>query len=229
MDLRVKFNDGGRLKIDGFDSPWNNRELWCSNLSIDLIKTYLGSDLQTIIEFGSYDGGDGIKYKFHFPLANIYSIEPSPTCYKKIKQLEVYGLNVFNYAISNMDSTCDFYETYDSQNDNFAPCGSLNKHFVSTETGRTPLQINEPIKVETKKLMTFCEEEKIKHIDLLHIDVEGHCREVIEGLGDLRPRMIYVEVRSDTHDHSLDIGLLLTNKNFKKLGSMGSDEVWIPN
>jgi FkbM family methyltransferase len=194
-----------------------------------LVKSQLGNDIQTIIEFGSYDGGDGIKYKYNFPTANVYSIEPSLTCYTKIKQLEVYGLNVYNYAISNTDSVCDFYETYDSQNNNYAPCGSLNKEFVSTDTGRTPLQIKEPIKVATKKLKTFCNDEKISKIDLLHIDVEGHCREVIEGMEDLKPRMIYLEVRSDTHNHSGDIASLLVNKNFRKLGSMGSDEVWVPN
>ena len=58
--LNVKFLNGGSLIIDGFKSPWNNRELWSTwNCDINLVKI-LGENLNTIIEFGSYDGGDGI-------------------------------------------------------------------------------------------------------------------------------------------------------------------------
>ena len=227
--IKVKFNSNGRLKIDGFESPWNNRELWCSNLDINLVKKVLGKNINTIIEFGSYDGGDGIKYKYNFPEAEVYSIEPSPSCYKKIKPLEKFGLHVFNYAISDNDSVMDFYQTYDTANNNFAPCGSLDKEYVSIDTGEVPLTIIEPIKVVTKRLETFCKEQNIKNIDLLHVDVEGYAREVIIGMGDLKPRMLYIEVKSDTHNHSKDINVLLVQKNFKKLVSRGSDEIWILN
>lgn len=230
MDFKVNFMEGGRVIIDGFKSPWNNRELWCSNLDINFIKRVLGNNINTIIEFGSYDGGDGIKYKYNFPLANVYSIEPSPSCYEKIKPLEKYGLRVFNYAISDSDLIMDFYQTYDHNAKNFAPCGSLNKLYCSVCQGnQRPLEIFEPIKVNARKLKTFCDEQNIPNIDLLHIDVEGHAREVIIGMENLKPRMIYIEVKSDTHNHSNYINILLTKKNFKKIWAHGSDEVWIPN
>ena len=228
--LNIIIDNNGSLLIDGYKSPWNNRELWCSlNCDIGFVKKILGNDINTIIEFGSYDGGDGIKYKYHFPNANVYSIEPSPTCYKHIKSLEKYGIKVFNYAISDENSILDFYETFDLNNNNYAPCGSLNKSLCSTTTGPSAkdLKVLDPIKVEAKTLETFCNEQNINKIDLLHIDVEGYSIQAIKGMGNIEARLIYVEVCSETHNHSNDIKIILENKNYKKLGSIGCDEFWV--
>lgn len=226
-NLNVKFLNGGTLLIDGFQSPWNNRELWCTyNCDINLVKKMLGESLNTIIEFGSYDGGDGIKYKYYFPSADVYSLEPSPTCYEKIIPLEKYGLKVFNYAISDVDGVMDFYETFDNNKNNYAPCGSLNKNLVSTTTGKIPLTVMDPIKVQTKKLETFCTEQNISIIDFLHIDVEGFSVEVLNGLGNLKPRGIYIEVASETHNHSEVVKGIL-EKDYVKITTRGADEFWV--
>jgi len=226
-NLNVNFLNGGSLIIEGYKSPWNNRELWSTwNCDINLVKKMLGENLNTILEFGSYDGGDGIKYKYHFPKAEVYSIEPSTSCYEKIKPLEKYGLKVFNYAISDIDGEIDFYETFDENKNNYAPCGSLNKNFVSTTTGKIPLTIMKPIKVVTKRLETFCKEQNISIIDYLHVDVEGFSVEVLKGLGNLKPRGIYIEVGSETHNHSEKVKQIL-EKNYIKITSRGADEFWV--
>lgn len=225
-NLNINITPDGRLTIDGFKSPWNMRELWCSpGCDVNFVKRILKDNINTIIEFGSYDGGDGIKYKYYFPNADVYSIEPSPTCYEKIKPLEIYGLKVFNNAISDKDSIQDFYETYDHNANNYAPCGSLTKKFIDTTQPKIPLEILKPIKIETKRLDTFCNEQKINQIDFLHVDVEGHAIEVLNGLGNMKPRMIYIEVFGDTHNHSEDVKKIL-NENYVKVGSRGCDEFW---
>jgi len=226
-NLNVKFLNGGSLIIEGYKSPWNNRELWSTwNCDINLVKKMLGENLNNILEFGSYDGGDGIKYKYHFPKAHVYSIEPSPSCYEKIKQLEKYGLKVFNYAISDVDGVMDFYETFDNNKNNYAPCGSLNKKLVSTTTGKIPLTVMDPIKVQTKRLETFCTEQNISIIDFLHVDVEGFSVEVLNGLGNLKPRGIYIEVASETHNHSEVVKGIL-EKDYVKITTRGADEFWV--
>lgn len=229
MKLEVEFFTNGSLKIKDYKSLWNNRELWCSTLDINLVKKILGNNINTIIEFGSYDGGDGIKYKYYFPDANVYSIEPSPNCYNKLKTLQTYGLNTFNLAISNKDSIIDFYETYDVSKDNYAPCGSINKHLISDGEAhnRPPLQIKDAIKVECKTLNTFCYENKINNIDLLHIDVEGHSLEVLQGLGELTPNIIFIEVYGPKYDHSNIIKTLLENKNYIQIKKQGCDELYV--
>jgi len=76
----IQFVNGNNIKINDFENPWNNRDLWHSFLDINLVKTICNNNVKTIIEFGSYDGGDGIKYKYNFPDAKVYSIEASPSC-----------------------------------------------------------------------------------------------------------------------------------------------------
>tara|TARA_R110000823_G_scaffold302413_3_gene423618 strand:- start:670 stop:1386 length:717 start_codon:yes stop_codon:yes gene_type:complete len=227
----IKFLANGRIHIENYDNPWNNRNLWHSGLNIDFIKKACNNDINNIVEFGSYDGGDGIRYKYHFPSANVYSIEASPFCYAKMKPLEEYGIKIFNYAISNKCGKALFHGTYDENLDNYAPCGSLNKNYCSTPqpAGNVPLKIMPPIEVPCVTLEAFCSEQKINFIDLLHIDVEGHAVEVISGFGNVRPKLIYIEVSSDTHDHSLEVGQLLTSMNFKKVAAAFHDEIWVDN
>ena len=226
----ITFKENGEIIINNFENPWNGRNLWCSNLNINTIKNILGNNINNIIEFGSYDGGDGIKYKHYFPNANVYSIEASPNCYKNMLPLKSYGLNIFNYAIRDFDGEIDFYQTYDQKLTNYAPCGSVNIKYCSIGQGQDlPLKILPVMKVFSKKLKTFCQEQNIQNIDLLHIDVEGHGLSVIKGMEDLNPRMIYIEVKSDTHDHSKEIETLLIKYNYKKILSLGSDEVYILN
>lgn len=228
MDLQVKFLKGGSIKIDGYKSLWNNRELWCSTFDINILKR-INPNPNTIIEFGSYDGGDGIKYKYYFPKANIYSIEPSPNCYNKLKNLEKYGLKTFNYAISNKNSIVDFYETYDVTNKNYAPCGSINKDLISNEKAynRDALEIKNSVKIESKRLDSFCFENNIEHVDLVHIDVEGHAREVLEGFGNLRPKIVFIEVSSSKYNHSKDINASLKNMGYNLVSNIGCDRVYI--
>jgi len=223
----INFIDGNRIKIDNFENPWNGRDLWHSYLDINIVKKFC-KEVNTIIEFGSYDGGDGIKYKYHFPSSSVYSIEASPGCYKNIKPLEKFGLKVYNYAISDKTGELDFYQTLDPNNNNLAPCGAIEKFYVSTETGKNEknLEILEPIKVPCITIKDFCKKENIASIDLLHVDVEGHAPCVIRGLEDLRPKIIYIEVKSDTHNHRNEIKRLL-NENYKCYKKTGSDDIWI--
>ena len=241
----IKFLNNQRIDIKGHDNPWNNRLLWHSGLDINFIKKICNNKVNTIVEFGSYDGGDGIRYKYNFPNASVYSIEASPACYTHIKPLEKYGIRVFNYAISNKNGKATFYETYDQNNNNYAPCGSLRKDYCSTtqpvtagisvvgpavaSIGDFPLKIMPSIEVPCVTLETFCEEQEIISIDFLHVDVEGHTVEVINGFGTMRPRVIFVEVQSDTHCHSSEIANLLTSMDYKKIASTADDcnEIWI--
>ena len=89
--------------------------------------------------------------------------------------------------------------------------------------------IEKPIKIQGITIEQFCKEQHIDNIDLIHIDVEGHAIQVLQGLGYIRPKIIYIEVRSDTHDHANEITSLLNEKNFKKLGTNGTDEIWLAN
>ena len=197
-------------------NPWKNRNLWHSGFSIDLIKQVCGN-VNNVVEFGSYDAGDGIRYKYYFPNSNVYSIEASPACYHKIKPLEKYGLKIFNYAVTNKNGEIDFHGTYDDVLDNYAPCGAIERDLVSTDAGSKTLRILPPIKVPCITLETFCKNQGIEYIDLLHVDVEGHDLQAIEGMGKIRAKIIFIEVTGGpggTHDHSQQMSELMYSMTF---------------
>jgi len=224
---KVEFLPGNRIKIENYSNPWNNRDLWHSNFNIQIVNQQC-KKVQTILEFGSYDGGDGIRYKHHFPTADVYSIEASPACFHNLKGLNQYGLKVFNYAISDTIGEVSFYETYDSENDNYAPCGAIDKELCSIDRADgLPLEIRTPVKVPSITIEKFCEEQGITSIDLMHIDVEGHALQCLMGLGPHRPKIIYVEVRGTGYDHSGPISKLLESMKYEKSMHCGAEEVWI--
>jgi FkbM family methyltransferase len=223
----ISFLPGNRIKIKNYNNPWNNRDLWHSDASINMIE-YVCEDVKNILEFGSYDGGDGIRYKYHFPKSNVYSIEASPVCYNNIKTLEQYGLKVFNYAISDRVGETLFFESYDPDNDNYAPCGAISKELCSTERGGgSDLEILQPIAIPCITVEEFCKEQKIEYIDVIHIDVEGHSVEVLNGFGQFNPKIIFIEVSGVGYDHSFEVFNILDNRDYNLIHSNGCDQVWV--
>jgi FkbM family methyltransferase len=106
----------------------------------------------------------------------VYAFEPVPELYLKLKEKEAEHRNfkVFNYAICENNG-----EAFFNVNDNLATC-SL-KEFSD---GYTAFNTIQKIKVETKRLDTFCDEMGINKIHLLKSDAQGSDLEVIKSMGD---------------------------------------------
>lgn len=171
-----------------------------AGLNLVLLEEYIESP-KVIMEFGSFDGGDGLRYKLSYPNCDVYSIEADSELFGKIKQLEKYGLKVFNYAICNRNMSVEFYRCrfvenyYCYQSGDVGGSGSLllpteyNKKVVCHQRYE-----NTTIRTPGITIQQFCEEHNIYDIDLMHIDVEGATTEVLEGFGGIRPKTIFVEV-----------------------------------
>ncbi len=172
-----------------------------SQLTKELIQKYI-SNPKVILEFGSYDGMDAIRYKNYFSKAFIYVMEADPTMFEKVKKNinnkeEIY---IFHYAISNKTGIIDFYESKfikdisgkKSGDPSFA--GSLYRVLDSAIENQDFQVFSEiPIKVPTITIEDFCKQQKITQIDFMHIDVEGSLKEVLYGFGKFRPTLIFAE------------------------------------
>lgn len=175
-------------------------QLASAGLNLDLLNQYI-KDPKVIIEFGSFDGGDGLRYKLIYPYCEVYSIEADPQLFERIKRLEKYGLHIFNYAIYNKNDIikfhrCKFAERYYCYEPNdIGGSGSLlspteyNKKVI-THQKYDALTIN----VHGITIESFCEQNNIHDIDLMHIDAEGATTEVLEGFGLIRPKVLFIEI-----------------------------------
>lgn len=205
-------------------------KMYKSDFNISWIEKYLKRKPNVIIEFGSYDGGDGVFYKKSFPNSEVYSIEACNERFKIIQKLDdKFGVHTFNYAICEYNGFIDFYSVKDpnvmDHVDKYGSSGSINKRTEKYKKQFTHVKEQEPKKVPCIRLDTFCNNNNIEHVDFLHVDVEGAEHRVVQGFGDLRPSILWMEtyldkeyygdnayVTSDLHKTILDMGYIIAEK-----------------
>lgn len=198
----------------------------------DIIKE-LNPDI--IFEFGAFDGTDTLSYRRSFPEATIYSFEPDPILYASLRsQMRLNCIHFYNYAISDVTGHADFYYALPQKgNKESFPAGSLlpyTKTMKRTQGGRWEFQ-EAPIKVDVITIKDFCREEKIDHIDFMHMDVEGAVHKVVAGLGDLRPTLVLAEVGgrdmlfqgASSHETN---NKLFANMGYEPIGGRGADTLY---
>ena len=196
------------------------------------LRELLLEEPKIIFEFGSFDGGDGIAYKNMYPEAEVYSFEPVPRLYEKVRRAEKYGVKTYNLAIYNREGTVPFYQGYHNQGE-CGPFGSILQ--VTEETRREKGGIleysTEAIQVPCTTIAQFCLKNNITTIDFMHIDVEGVSREVIEGLGTIRPRLIFMELQSTENSHiggskAHEVIGMLTRQGYRLIASNNVDSLF---
>jgi FkbM family methyltransferase len=156
------------------------------------LKYYLQKENIVIFDVGCCEGEDTIRYSNLFPESIIYSFEPHPDNFRKtIFNLEKYTVKnskVFNFALSNLNSSIDFYLSeghpqdlpstgewnYGNKSSSIFPPKELHEKYDW-------LRLKNKIKVDSITIDKFCKENNIKNIDLLHLDVQGAEILVLEG------------------------------------------------
>jgi len=183
LDGKFKYKDL-TLCHGGFDLKWVNK--------------YLGRNPEVIIEFGSYDGGDGVRFKQTYPDADVYSLEGCENRFNIIKNynVEETGVKLFNYAVSDIDGEIDFYpmtDSNDKESNVYGGSGSILKATDKYKKTFNHLKHLEPVKVQSIRIDTFCEMHNITNIDILHIDAEGGDLIALKSIGKLRPKLVFLE------------------------------------
>ena len=147
-------------------------------------------NLKTIIDIGAHKGEFleniiAIKNKII-----VYSFEPQSNIFQFLKKKfnKRKNIKIFNIAISNTNkmkkmninikSSTSTFSSYNKSSSwkkikDFLLTGFNNKSFIKTEM------------VRSSSLDNFCKKKRIKNIDLLKIDTEGHEMQVLNGAKDM--------------------------------------------
>ncbi len=159
---------------------------------------------KTIFEFGSFDGKDAIELKEAFPSARVISFEADPERFEICERnLTDFDIEIYHYAITNFTGKAQFYPARFLSNlppgkvGEAGLAGSLLKHTEMHKINQRSWQHfsdESPITVPCTTIEVFCRIAHVSQIDYMHIDVEGAVREVLEGLGSIRPTLIFAEV-----------------------------------
>jgi FkbM family methyltransferase len=143
----------------------------------------------TVFDAGANRGQTTAKYLNLFPKAKIFAFEPFPPVFESFKDYFVNYSRVSPepFALSDTDGEENFFT-----NENHYTNSLLN-----AKEGNHIKNIGQ-IKVRTKRLDTYCEEQNRKHIDVLKMDVQGGEMKLLKGaermLRDKSIDIIYTEV-----------------------------------
>lgn len=155
----------------------------------------LGGKASVIFDVGAYIGRIANKYQQMFPDAIIYCFEPYPDTFRKLQRIENKRTLVYNLAVSDRERVMDL-----QVNRNYATNSLL---FSSEEIAKwadkpTDVMPMDTIKVKVTTVDKFCRENKIGHIDILKMDIQGGEIMALHGaqrmLSTQQIDLIYIEL-----------------------------------
>jgi len=163
---------------------------------------------------------DGISYNntLYFEKNNNWTginIEPIKSVFDKLVSNRPDNINL-NYAICNNEGETEFYcntnytEMISGIKDTFHSKHLERLERENNETGST----TEVIKVNTRKLETIFDENKVSHVNYLSIDVEGAEFEVIKSINFDKVFIDVIGFENNYDESSIPIIEYLQDKNF---------------
>ncbi len=181
-----------------------------SNIGQEKIKKLLQKDNPTVVEIGAHKGEDALRFMQEFKDIKIYCFEPDPRCTAEFKKaVKDSRCTLIEAAVSNKDGETILnlptswlvkvpkllkslglrrYWTFmvlayrkkrGMQRE--ATGQSSIKKSISHSKKYPWLTFKETVMVKTIKLDTWAQENNIRHIDFIWMDVQGAERDVIEG------------------------------------------------
>lgn len=142
------------------------------------LKKYLKNRRNAIIfDVGGNEGIYSKKIMEIEPSSKVYSFEPHPINYSKLKQIAVqYSFNAFNVAVSDKNCEIKLFDYADPKKDG-SPHASIYKNVIEKIHKKESKQYN----IRAVKLDEFAQELGLAEIDLLKIDTEGNELNVLKG------------------------------------------------
>lgn len=145
-----------------------------------------------IFDVGSYNAADAMRFEQYCKDSRIFAFEACPRNYSnmllRIKRSNS-KVTPIHSAVCNIDGQVEFNPTTVTK----AGSGSILKptKLIYKFEG---MKFTDPIIVNSTRLDTFCRKMNLDHIDIIHMDIQGAEYLALLGLGELRPRMIFLEV-----------------------------------
>lgn len=145
-------------------------------------------EINTILDIGSLNGIESVKFTEKLPNCNVHTFEPNPESYNNIL-ISAEGIDrikVHNVAASNFNGKSDFYITYDNMGGS-----SLLQPSIIHKTGPTITKTE----VDVIRLDEWSIKNDVKNIDILWMDVQGSELNIFKGIGEILNdvKAIYVE------------------------------------
>ncbi|MBE7734534.1 FkbM family methyltransferase [Devosia faecipullorum] len=209
-----------------FTGP-NGQELYSSAFNPAWFSE-LGVVASTIVDIGSFDGGDAQRFRNAFPTARVITVEADPGRAKLVREaLAGTAVEVLECAIHAKDENAQLYRT---EIDGIPSSqGSLYQFDERSKVDLSYIkQAETPLTVIGRSLESVATELGIGSISLLHMDIQGAEYEALLGLGELRPTLIYLEVDAPYVGirNAKDLHYLLKSMGYELAADFVSDRLY---
>ncbi len=215
VERQVEGPHGHKLTPSAFNTRWFGE---------------LGVRPSVIFDVGAYDGGDAWRFRLDFPEAQIVSVEADPDRARLVREaLAGQDIEVVEAAVADRDGEIGWYPatingTVDAQGSIYRQTDAMNARFPQVR------QATRATVVKSRRLDTLASQFGLQTIDLLHLDIQGAEYVALQGLGHMRPRIIYLEITkngwvgSGTKDMIHD---WLIGRSYRLAANFGSDRLYV--
>ena len=133
--------------------------------------------VSVFVDVGSNDGNTAVKALSDFPDAIVYSFEPHPETFARLKtRIANPRFKAFQVGLGEENKQVPLFVYDDSVNNSLVP----NAPYVVRYGNEA-----KTISVSCQTLSSFCVEEKIEHVSVLKTDTEGYDLVVLRGAAEL--------------------------------------------
>lgn len=187
IKFSLKINKNNKIiqvKINSLSDIFVFREIFINedyNLKDILIEK---DNIETIFDVGANVGFSSLYFHSLFPRAKIYSFEPDPNTFEKLKQnvFDIKNIKIFNFAVSDTNGVVKFFSNVNSASSSMDRRSCEDKEIV----------------VKTFTLDNILQRENLNSVDLLKFDVEGAEEKVFKSIKKIKNfRYIIGEVHLD--------------------------------
>lgn len=155
--------------------------------NLEIIKKYLKNKITVYVDVGAHNGEMIKIITNEFIVNKILAFEPNPDCFLKLKKLKKNKkLSIFRLALSDKKGIDYLKIGYISS---MSTINKINNQSAYTKLKKLIMSIfyfnnqiyKKKIKIKKDLLSNILRQSKIKKIDLLKIDTEGHEFNVLKG------------------------------------------------
>ena len=155
--------------------------------NIEIITKNSNKKWDTYIDIGSHDGEMINLLNKNFKIKKIFGFEPNPESFNNLQKLRIKNLKLYNLALSEKNGF-DYLQI--GHISSMSTINRLNEKSFYTKIKKLIIAIfyfktevyKKKIKIKKNTLSTILEKHKIKKIDLLKIDTEGHEFNILKGI-----------------------------------------------
>lgn len=173
----------------------------------ELLRLFPTGAPRVILDIGSCEGEDSVRYARRFPTARVFAFEPLPANQQLIRaNFAKHGVTTAELvplALSDRTGDATFHVSSGRPPEEFAGkdwnYGNKSSSLLPP-AGADPMfgwvEFKEKIAVRTDTLDHFCQERGVDRIDFIHMDVQGAEHLVLQGARAMLPRIgaIWLEV-----------------------------------